>query len=249
MHVVGIIPVRYNSTRFPGKALALLNGRPMLCHVYEAARSCRLLDDVYVATDSIRIQDISQSFGFPVIMTKRPHLNPTSRVQEVSEQIAADLYVMIGGDEPLVTADDIEQVVNTARWRYSVSTMTVVNAVTTIEDAAECSDVTNIKIIGRKTDRSEVSEMLYASRAPIPSFKDIPSTACQKFVSIGAYTKKALDFFVSAPMGPYELAEEFDLLRFIEQGEKVWLNHIGNHTFSVDTPADLERVKHIKQHS
>lgn len=254
MKIVGIIPVRYNSTRFPGKALALLAGRPMLCHVHEAAAGCDVLDSVYVATDSPEIRAVCDAFSFPVIMTGSYHKNPTSRVKEAAEQVEADLYVMIGGDEPLITSGNIRQTVGTAQRFYETTGSDpsvfreppyVVNAVTAIEDAAELSDVTNIKVVS-----SEAGELLYASRSPLPYAKESPGSyksgiIYRKFVSIGVYTKEALRFFASTPQSPLEQAEECDLLRFIEHRKIVLLTDIGTHTLSVDTPADLEQVKDI----
>lgn len=254
MKIVGIIPVRYNSTRFPGKALALLAGRPMLWHVCRAAAGCDLLHSVYVATDSPEIREVCNSFGFPVIMTGSYHKNPTSRVKEAAEQVDADRYVMIGGDEPLITAGNITQVVEAALHVYEKHSLEpadfspppyVMNAVTVIEDAAELSDITNIKVVA-----SEAGELLYASRCPLPytkalSCKNKPWIIYRKFVSIGVYTKEALCFFASTPESLLEQAEECDLLRFLEHRKVVLLTDIGTHTLSVDTPADLERVKEI----
>lgn len=250
MKIVGIIPVRYNSTRFPGKALALLEGKPMLCHVYAAAASCDMLDSVYVATDSPEIAAVCSTFGFPVIMTKSCHKNPTSRVGEAAARVDASLYVMIGGDEPLITGENIKLTVETAvRMGKAAAplnnpsiadTFPIVNAVTVIKDYDEISDPSNIKMIA-----TETNELLYATRSPLPYSKQPHTVTYRKFVSIGVYTKEALDFFASVPQSLLEQAEEFDLLRFIEHRKKVMLADIESRTLSVDTPEDLERVKHI----
>lgn len=250
MKVVGIIPVRYNSTRFPGKVLALLEGKPMLCHVYGAAASCDMFDHVYVATDSSEIKAVCDTFGFPTIMTKSCHKNPTSRVCEVSDLILSDLYVMIGGDEPLITAGDIKTTIEAAIHALSpvtvgttddaVRTVSVVNAVTVIENRDEIDDVSTIKMISTGTD-----ELLYATRSPLPWSKHGHSVTNRKFVSIGVYTKEALNFFAAASQSELERLEEFDLLRFLEYHKRIRLVDIGSSTLSVDTPDDLARVKHI----
>lgn len=239
MKIVGMIPARYNSTRFPGKALALLDGRPMLCRIVEAARESGVLTQIYVATDSPEIKECCASFGYPVIMTKSGHSNPTSRIKEAAEQAAADLYVMIGGDEPLITPSMIRLVTKEALAINAQNGKKpfVINAMTSSLDAPEVFDPSNIKIVC-----NEKNEALYASRSPIPFPKGNLGFSYKKFVSIGVYTAEALTFFTSTPPGLLEQTEEFDLLRFMEHGKIVYFIDIKAPALSVDTPKDLERV-------
>lgn len=247
MKIAGIIPARFNSTRFPGKALADIDGTPMVCRVCRTALSCTALDEVWVATDSPRIREVCGAYGFSVIMTGNFHKNPTSRVKEASDRIDADLYVMIGGDEPLVTETDIERVVAEAlrvRERSGSAGLEpetplpwVVNAMTGTEGRAELDDPTNIKVV---CDGQNFG--LYLSRLPLPFPEKDAEYPHKKFVSIGVYTKEALDFFAATPQGLLERAEECDLLRFIEHRKPVLFTDIRHHTHSVDTPADLRLV-------
>lgn len=241
MKIIGIIPSRYHSTRFPGKALALLDGRPLLCHVCQAALQSRCLDEILVATDSVEIQRVCQACGFTAVMTSSEHRTPTARVKEVSDSYSADLYVMIGGDEPLLSPDDIRTVVEQASRRFqSQDVPAVINASGIMTDPAEVLDPSNIKVVC-----NEDGEGLYASRSPIPYPKGTLDCRYRKFVSIGVYTKEALDFFVSTPPGLLERTEEFDLLRFLEHRRRVFFVDIKGRTLSVDTPADLVRVESL----
>ena len=259
MKIIGIIPSRMNSVRFPGKALAKLAGKPMLLHVYEAAAGCRALDCVFVATDSPAIADICRQFGMPFLMTKSSHENPTARAQEAASRLDGDYYVMIGGDEPLLTPEDIEAVVRfgvcalegtgrstegaghpTSFQKSEIKKPTVVNAMSVIPSFREAQDPSNIKLVCNR-----YGEGLYASRGLIPYPKGRTDTPCRKFVSIGLYTKQALDFFVSTPPGLLEQTEEFDLLRFMEHRKTVLFTEIKGRTLSVDTPEDLETVRRI----
>lgn len=246
MKIVGIIPARYNSTRFPGKILEELAGMPLLWHVFKAAKGCSSLDEVYVATDSNQIEDFCLTHHFPFLVTRNTHQNPTSRVWEAAGQVDADLYVMIGGDEPLLSSEDISLITDTAVYLHEKShkqdtkTPDVVNAMAVITHKAEVEDPANIKVVCDGIDRC-----LYASRNVIPSSGRTPEPLYRKFVSIGVYTKASLDFFVATEPGFLEQAEEFDLLRFMEHGGLVTMTDILSHTLSVDLPADLERVRQI----
>lgn len=240
MKVIGIIPSRYHSTRLPGKALAKLEGIPMILHVCRAALSCSALDAVYVATDDKRIRTICEDYGCPVLMTSDRHETPTARLREAAHLVGAARYVMIGGDEPLITPADITHTVEAALR----SSACVVNAMTAMTTTEEIKDPSNIKLACNQN-----FECTAISRTPLfrpyECSEDAALPAQMKFVSIGVYTKEALDFFVSALAGPLEKKECCDLLRFMENGKTVELINIGTHTLSVDTFKDLERVRSI----
>lgn len=242
MNIVGIIPARYHSTRFPGKALADLDGRPMLCYACEAALQSGVLTQVLVATDSEEIEQACRIYGYTALMTSPLHKTPTSRVKEAADRIPADLYMMIGGDEPLLSPEDIRIVAEQAVLKKGPAPcIFVVNASGLMAEPPEVLDPSNIKIVCNGD-----GEGVYASRSPIPYPKGTLEFRYRKFVSIGVYSKEALDFFVSTPPGRLELAEEFDLLRFIERRLPVQFVDIPGRTLSVDTPADLERVRALK---
>lgn len=245
MKIVGIIPARFNSTRFPGKVLALLGNRPLCWHVYNAAVKSGVFDAVYIATDHGAVQAACDEYDIPCLMTGTGHRNPTSRTWEASGQVNADFYVMMGADEPMVAPGDIRKVVHRAVEAMSSPSggaasdrPFVVNAMADISSAPEVFDSSNIKIVCNQDGRC-----LYASRSPVPYPKGSLDYRYKKFVSIGVYTKEALDFFASSPACRLEKIEEFDLLRFIEQDKTVIFVDIPGPALSVDTPKDLEWIR------
>lgn len=241
MRIVGMIPARLDSTRFPGKVLALLGDRPLFWHVYHAALSSGMFDAVYVASGHESIREACGTYQIPCLTTGSGHQNPTSRICEAAGQVDADLYVMIGADEPLLTPADIKLVTEkavTAMTSPDADKPFVVNAMAAISSAPEVFDCANIKIVCSGSQKG-----LYASRSPIPYPKGSLDYQYKKFVSIGVYTKEALNFFDSTCKGLLEEIEEFDLLRFMEHGKTVLFAEIPGSTLSVDTPKDLERVR------
>lgn len=241
MKIISVIPTRYSSTRFPGKALALLEGRPLIWYACEAARLSRIFDELIIATDSQDIQDACSAYGFSSILTAAGHQTPTDRLKEVSDRIPADLYVMIGGDEPLVSPQDIRLVTETA-LQIRETGVSVVNASGIMDEPSEVLDPSNLKLVCSAEGRG-----IYLSRSPIPYPKGTLDFKYRKFVGIGAYTREALDFFAASPPGILEQREVCDLLRFIEHQKPVRFIDIPGRTLSVDTPADLDRVKLLLQ--
>lgn len=240
MKIIGIIPSRMDSTRFPGKALTDIDGLPMVIRVWKAACESGVFDCVYVATDSPQIASVCRQYNAIPFMTASGHKNPTSRIAEVAEKIDSDLYVMIGGDEPLLTPGIIrffmERGICVMQRFPSVS---AVNAMAPVFSEKEAIDTSNIKVVCDKDGNA-----LYASRTAIP-FSGYSGQPCQKFVSIGIYTGTSLHFFVSTPPGNLEIAENFDLLRFLEHRKTVHFININEHVLSVDTPSDRKHVLHI----
>ncbi|MDY5483638.1 MAG: NTP transferase domain-containing protein [Clostridium sp.] len=252
MRITGIIPARMNSTRFPGKALADILGIPMVIRVWKTAERSGVFHEIYVATDSPDIASVCRDRHIPFLMTGSHHLNPTSRTAEAASLTEADFTMMIGGDEPLLSPEDIRTVAvtGTAALSNEPETLFAVNAMAPIPSRQEALDPSNIKLQYNKHH-----EMITASRSLIrpcfesdcifsgPSYSE--EVLFRKFVSIGLYPRKALDFFISTPPSPLELMEHFDLLRFTEHGKKVLLVEISGRTLSVDTPSDLETVKRL----
>lgn len=259
MKTVGIIPSRMNSVRFPGKALADIGGVPMVVRVFHAARESGALDEVYVATDSPEITSVCLKQNIPVLRTADTHQNPTSRTAEAASMVKADYYVMIGGDEPLLHPEDIRNVVTEGilclkraaqnvqkaiRPQPAAGNISVVNAMAAIHDNDEASDCSNIKVVCDAQGRG-ISAFRKLSAADTSSGYFTQAAPWHKFVSIGLYTREALDFFTATPPGPRERAEQFDLLRFIEHEVPVFFLEIRHRTLSVDTPSDLEKVIRI----
>lgn len=231
--VIGVIPSRYNSSRFPGKPLADILGKPMIWWVYQQALKAKELDDLIVATDDQRIENVCKRFNMKCIMTDSSHDTPTSRLYEVSTKIEGDYYVFIGGDEPLIDPKAINAVVIEARS----SQCDVTHAMTKIKTAPEVIDFTNIKVVV-----STKGMLLYTTRSPLPYPKGGLDFDYMKFVGVGAFSHKALELYNSVPRSKLEKIEECDLLRFIDQGMDVKMVEVTCRNVSVDTKKDLEKV-------
>ena len=237
LKILGVIPSRYGSTRFPAKPLSDICGKPMVWYVYQQAKKVKGLSDVVVATDDERIVDVCKKYDMNVIMTSNRHKTPNDRVWEVSTKIDADIYVCINGDEPLIEPKVIERSFpeegDELEYFYS-------NVITTIENPVEVVDPTNIKaVVNAKGDA------MWASRSPMPFPKGSMQFKYKKIVGVAAFSKKALQFYVDTPRSQLEFAEELDLYRFLENGKTVKLKEIECHTLSVDTPKDLEKVREV----
>ena len=251
--VCALIPARLNSVRFPGKALKQIDGIPMVVRVLAAARDSGVFDAVYAATDSPEIAAVCQTYGFEAVFTSHSHQNPTSRIQEAvtiledSKSASSrkfDFYAMIGGDEPLLTPEILqnfmEQALTVITSKENVQLPFLINAMADIPNDAETADPSNIKVVCRPDGTG-----LYISRAPIPFRKGTLDKPSRKFVSIGLYTRESLDFFCQSRPGILEQIEGVDLLRFLEYGKTILFLPICGYTLSVDTPADLETVQAI----
>lgn len=238
MNVLGVIPARYGSTRFPGKPLADIMGKPMIWWVYQQAKKAKKLFKVVVATDDERIVKVCNQFHIPNIYTQH-HESGISRIHEVSENIKADLYVQINGDEPLIEALVIDRIVPDGIIESNAEIG--IHLITKIKDPVELLDPANIKVIFDSEYKT-----LYMSRTPVPTpYKSIMFDY-YKHIGILAYNKKMLDFFVSHVAQKYEIIEGLETLRFVEYGKKFLCKKVDNfNSLSVDTPKDLDKVIQI----
>lgn len=234
MKVIAVIPSRYSSSRFPGKPLKDICGHPMLWWVYQQVIKVNSIDEVIVATDDERIYNMCVDNGMNVMMTSKDHSTPTDRLYEVSTKTDGDIYMFVGGDEPLIEPEAIDAVVP----KNEVPEMYVANAMTTIKTAPEVIDFTNIKVVVNEDNIG-----LYTSRSPLPYPKGGLDFEYKKFVGIGAFSRKALDFYFHTPKGKMEKIEECDLMRFIEHQIPIKFFDVTCRNISVDTPKDLEKVR------
>ena len=237
MKAIGIIPARYNSSRIPGKPLVDICGKPMVWWVYEQVIKTPELEEVYVATDSKEVLNKCGDFCIPCIMTSDKHPTPTDRIHEVSRRISSDIYVFIGGDEPLIEPDPISKIVGTA---LKTDDFFVVHAMETIKTAAEVIDPSNVKVVA-----SNEGDGLYASRSPLPYPFGSLEFNYMKTAGIAAYTKEALEFYAETPQSQLEKIEECDLIRFIEHKKNVKFVDVMCNLISVDTTKDLMKVREI----
>lgn len=237
MKIIAIIPARYQSSRFPGKPLADLCGKPMIWWVYNQVKKVCEIDEVYVATDDDRISTVCAEHSINFVMTSSTHKTSTERVNEVAHKIEADLYIVINGDEPLIDPEIVRKIIPTNK----ISTdFYVSNLMTEIFRPSEVVDFTNIKVV---TD--EEGNALFMSRSPIPYPKASIEYKYYKHVGVLIYSKSALEFFASTDKGENEKIEDINELRFIEHGKKLKMVEVVAHSLSVDTPKDLEYVKTV----
>ena len=235
MKIIGMIPARGGSSRFNNKPLALICGKPMVYWVWKHSKEVQCFEDVYVATDSDEIRTVAEGFGAKVLMTSSDCETATERLWEVSRMVDADLYVMVNGDEPLVKADDIVKCIPEV---IPEDGFYVSNLMTDFSNPVEVADPTNLKIV---TNIDGIC--LFISRAPIPFPKGDMNYVFHKFVGVGAFTKKALEYYHSTPRGPIEKIEENDSFRFIENRKDCYYINAHCKTLSVDTPKDRVAVE------
>jgi 3-deoxy-manno-octulosonate cytidylyltransferase (CMP-KDO synthetase) len=235
--IIGVIPARYASSRFPGKPLADIHGKPMIWWVYQQAKKVTEFSEVYVATDDERIAAAVKAFGGYAAMTSGKHPNHISRIHEVSEKIAADFYVCINGDEPLVSRDSISAVLKGTR---AADEPYFRGAMRSLSNPSETLDTAKIKLAVSADGRC-----VYMSRIPIPYPQGTLLFDYKKYMGIEAFNKAALDFFVNTPMGRLEKIEDIDHLRFLENNVPLYFVDVESDSISVDTPKDLEYVSAV----
>jgi 3-deoxy-manno-octulosonate cytidylyltransferase (CMP-KDO synthetase) len=250
MKVIAVIPARLNSMRLPRKMLRELHGRPLALWVYDAVRKCTRLNDVILATDSEEILEACRKRGCNARMTSSKHRSGTERVHEVSESIAADVYINVQGDEPMVRSEQIDTIIRLMsgapgppdfeRKKRSGDADAEV-MVGTLKTPAQAEDVANPNAVKVVTDAS--GKALYFSRATIPHDRDLTRPKYFKHLGIYAYRKAALDRFVSLPESPLERAERLEQLRFLENGIPIYAAETPFDSIGVDTEEDFDRVQ------
>jgi len=236
--ILGVIPARYASSRFPGKALVPIGSKSMLQHVYERVSLARYLTNVIIATDDPRIYDEARRFGALVRMTRADHLSGTDRVAEVASAETAELIVNVQGDEPLIDPAAIDAAVLPLVEEPAIPMGTLKKR---IEDPGEIADPNVVKVV---TDRFE--NAIYFSRSTIPYQRDKTGTKTQeahyKHIGLYVYRRDFLLRYPGLPVGPLEKAERLEQLRALENGHKIRVVETEYESIGVDTPEDLEKV-------
>ncbi len=235
MKVVGVIPARYESSRFPGKPLADICGKPMIWWVYHEAIKVKEFERVIIATESQIIVEACQNMGMEVMLTSDKHPTGTDRVAEVAQSVEADLYVIIMGDEPLISANDERRLI------HSIENAPDVDAVMLTEAFTDPVDVINAMTI--KLAINDKGFLIFMSRSAIPYPKETLGFPLFKNVGCYALKKEALDFYLATEPGNIEKAEGIELLRLLENHKKVFTVNIKSESMSVDSPKDLERIR------
>ncbi len=236
---MGVIPARFASSRFPGKVLAGLAGKPMLQHVYERARESRYIDDVVIATDDERIAAAARQFGARARITRADHRSGTDRLAEIASSEQASLYVNIQGDEPLIDPAAIDAAILSVHGDDEVSMGTLKKRIT------DPTDILNTNVV--KVVTNLLNDAIYFSRCPIPYERDGLTAGSQYSKHVGLYVYRR-DFLLRYPdlrVGPLEEAERLEQLRALENGYRIRVVETEYESLGVDTPEDLERVNEL----
>ncbi|NQT47172.1 MAG: 3-deoxy-manno-octulosonate cytidylyltransferase [Candidatus Omnitrophica bacterium] len=242
MRVIGIIPARYNSTRFQGKVLAEIDGKPIVQHVYERAKKAKILDDLIVATDDERVVKVVEAFGGKVAFTSPDQPSGSDRIAEVVNEIDVKIVVNIQGDEPLIEPAMINDVAECMLKDESLVMATIIRR---LEEPSDLIDPNIVKVVCDKEGFA-----LYFSRSAIPFIRetgedasDFNSVPIYKHIGLYAYTKDFLFTFTNFPKTSLEKAEQLEQLRVLENGYRIKTVQTQFDTIGIDTPADLERLK------
>jgi 3-deoxy-manno-octulosonate cytidylyltransferase (CMP-KDO synthetase) len=242
MRVIGIIPARYGSSRFPGKPLALLQGKPLIRCVFEQARQAPELDDLWVATDDPRIRECVQGFGGQALLTRPDHPSGSDRLAEAAQQLglaSQDIVVNIQGDQPIFPRELIGRLAGPLRLNPQVVMVTPMRRVTDLEAGLNPNTV--------KVVFDQLGRALYFSRSLLPFWRDGREPYFYKHIGIYAYRVEFLQKFIHLPPGRWEEAEKLEQLRALEHGYPIHLVETQGDTVEVDTPEDLARAEAFLQ--
>jgi len=238
MDVIGVIPARYSSTRFEGKVLADILGKPMLQHVWERAREALLLDDLIIACDHELVAKAAADFGAKAVITSKAHVSGTDRIVEVINPIDVRVVINIQADEPLIHPTMID---NLARALLEDNSICMATIMKKIEDTTSLNDPNVVKVVVDKNNFA-----IYFSRSPIPFHapnSEVKDPAYYKHIGLYGYTKDFLFTYKNLPVSNLEKIERLEQLRVLEEGFRIKVIETKYDTVGVDVPEDLEKVK------
>lgn len=239
--ITGIIPARYASTRFPGKPLVDIAGKPMIQRVYEQAKKCKLLDQVIIATDHTSIQETALQFTDQVFMTAPAHNNGTERCAEVAESSAGEYFLNIQGDEPFIDPRQIQLVCEALLAGATIATLKI-----KIADWSAIHDPNVVKVVTNHSGKA-----LYFSRSPIPCSSALPketwptNQAYFKHVGLYGFDRHTLLEIVKLPHADLEVTESLEQLRWMAHGYDIQVQETTIESSGIDVPADIERALRI----
>ena len=243
MNILALIPARMGSSRFPGKPMAKILGKPMIGHVYENVSKCDLLTKSVVATCDEEIKGYIESIGGEAVMTGNHHERASDRCAEAlgyiekRDGVKYDIVVMVQGDEPMTHP---EMIVEATTPMLNDSDILVTNLLGDIETIEEFEDRNCIKVVC-----DQQSNAIYFSREPIPTRSKVDNIPMKKQVCIIPFTRNFLLEYIEMKPTPIEIAESIDMMRILEYGLKVKMVPTTHHTYAVDTKADLRRVEKL----
>lgn len=232
-----MIPARYAASRFPGKMMKDLAGKPVIVRTYESTVATGLFDQVYVVTDSSLIHDAVSAAGGKVLMSSKEHACGSDRIAEVAASIEADIVVNVQGDEPFTSREDLAPVLEVF-YGDDASQIDLASVMMPMTEKAAIDNVNNVKVIVDMFDYA-----LYFSRSPIPFIRDGQTgVITYKHKGIYAFRKQAILDFAAMPMTPLETAEKIECIRFLEYGKRIKMVRSSRLAIGIDTPEDLEKA-------
>ncbi|HYV63445.1 MAG TPA: 3-deoxy-manno-octulosonate cytidylyltransferase [Bryobacteraceae bacterium] len=237
--ILGVIPARYSSSRFPGKALVSIAGKTMLQHVWERTCQARYLTDIVIATDDERIRDAAEGFRARVVMTRADHVSGTDRVAEAASASQASIIVNVQGDEPMIDPSAIDAAI-LGLLDDDMGAVPMGTIKKRIERPADIQDPNVVKVV---TDAQ--GNALYFSRSPIPYARDGEQPAYFKHIGLYVYRRDFLLSYPDLPVGPLERAERLEQLRALENGYKIRVVETEYESLGVDTPEDWRQVAEL----
>lgn len=237
-YVIGLIPARWASTRFPGKPLHAIAGKPLVQHVWERVSKCSALDAIAIATDDERIKKVAEGFGAKVVMTSPDHPSGSDRLAEAVQSFPEATHVVnIQGDEPLIDPELIDSLVKSLLGDRDLAMAT---AACPIESEADFHDSNVVKVV-----LAHNGDALYFSRAPIPWPRNKPSSPPLRHLGIYAYRRDFLEKYVTWPPSPLECTESLEQLRALENGARIRVVRTEHAGIGVDTPEQAQFVESL----
>ena len=239
MKVVGVIPARYKSSRFPGKPLANIAGKPMIIHVAEKTAKALGTENTFIATDDQKIQQVVEEYGYKAIMTSEDCKTGTDRLWDFAQKISADIYINVQGDEPMIDPADITKILTMKQDNMEW----VINGMSSLHPDESAENINIPKVLVDKNNN-----LIYMSRLPIPGVKSFEGGLpdYKKQVCIYGFTFDELRKFGSMKeKAEYEKFEDIEILRFFDLGVKVKMVEVNGNTIAVDVPSDIEKVEAI----
>ena len=243
MKTLCVIPARFASTRLPGKPLVKIGGKPMIELVYKQASKAKMIQQVIVATDDVRIESVVKDFGGIAVMTDPELPSGTDRVYQAVKNTATDIVINLQGDEPFVSPDLLDELVDV----FKDELIQIATPINRIKNDAEISNPNHVKVVKDKNGFA-----LYFSRSQIPFLRDFKTGSdlsdnheFYKHIGIYAYRKECLRQLTQLSASSLENAEKLEQLRFLENGFKIYTLLTEYKSISVDTPEDLENINNM----
>ncbi len=239
-YILGVLPARWGSTRFPGKPLHLIAGKPLIQHVWERCQACSKLDQIIVATDDERIRDAVLAFGGQVAMTSTSHPTGTDRIAEAAAAVPQATHIVnIQGDEPLIDPALIDELAAAMAADSSLDMATAANPLDPSDPAVHDPNV--VKVVTALDGRA-----LYFSRSPLPFFRNpVAGLPVLRHKGIYAYKRSFLERFITWPPSPLEIAESLEQLRALENGASIKVLLTADTSPGVDTPEQAREIERM----